>query len=257
MSGSEIAELVSFAVDACITLKEYFVNAKEQREWDKNPHPINPHMGPKGAALFEWNAKSPRTERNLLFRRMKGIASAASSIVGSGIALGTQTVNPMDIAKHGVSGTTTAVHLYRFRQLARKVQDGGSLRRHIDLLVELKAVKLGSRGAQLAIAATPGVSGLGLVGTAIGLAHEQLYIRVRKERIMATALALHWQAYRELKLLGAQAKTGYGPALRLVRELMGLGLDVGPMKLHSVEEINALMREPAGYEVIKTKLEQT
>jgi hypothetical protein len=258
----DIIELIENGVDVCKDLKKVFKMGRAVRNaFKKNSLPINPYMGPQGAAIFEVDAPSPRTKKNLRWRKMKAHGSKAFSALGAAGAAAGSVVNTADIAKHAVAGTTTAVHLYHFRQMAKRVRDGGSLRRQLDLLVELKAAKLGARAVNLVVSSVPGVGALDMVGKGVGFAHEKLYLRVRKERIAATALSLHWLAYREIKLLGPRAAMDAsvtGPALGIVRELMGLGIDVGmPIKLHSLGEIVAVMQEPAGYKVIQYKLEQT
>ena len=205
---------------------------------------------------------SPHTDRNLFNRKLKGLASTAWSALGS-IGSAFTAVNTADIAKHGSSSASTAVHLYRLRQMAEKVKDGGSLRAHLDLLVKLKAAKLGARGVQLTTACIP-IPGVSLIGTGAALGHQFVYVKSLDELILRTAWSIHWRAYRELVLLRGSV-TAKGPAVAIARELCTLSvtnvskrtecLDVG--SLHSVEKLNRILMEPAGYLVLQFKMEQT
>lgn len=248
---------VSGVVEICSYIAEFAGSMGELRESAKKKVLFaNPY--------FTWNGidcgPSPKTERNLLQRKVKGFASVGVSAVGMIQQAATSAhgvaVDFLGIGKQAAAVGSTTIHLYNLAQMAAKVKDGGSLKRHIDLLIEVKSVKLASRGTQLAVACVP-VPGVALVGAGIAAAHKYGYLTIYRKAVMVSAaFRIHWQAYRELKLLGRfGGPTGTGLALSLVRELTGVGVDVLG-DLHSKAAYDEIMLEPAGHLVILFKLMQ-
>jgi hypothetical protein len=245
MAVEELIDVFGMAQDFHDWIKELEDASKED---DVVP---NPHFIANGIT-----GRSPVTRHNLFKRRLKrmaGVGVSVAGFVGGKVmeAFTATDVNLGDVAKHGTSTVTTGVHLYRFLAMAKKVRDGGSLSRHIELMIRLKGLKAGSRAMQTACAAIP-LPGVDVVGAAVGLGHD-LALKKMKYVLQRTATDIHWQAYRELKLLGAQGESGSGPALRIWRELTCFG--VGSM--HSVSENNKIIREPGGWNVLHVKLGQT
>ena len=246
MDNKEIFELASMIYEIAKSLNEVKKAAEE------NPDGLVPN------AFFLQNGfsgPSPKTKKNLFMRKVKSFGSTLFSI-GGGFAQSTTVVNAADIAKHGASTVSTGVHLYRYRAMAAKVRDGGSLRRHLDVIITLKETKLASRSIQTAVACIP-VPGISMVGSAVAYAHSDITEHYMQAVILSTATKLHWQAYRELAIMGGKA--GQGPALMIIRELIGVGVkgrfDFGD--LHSATVMNEIIKEPAGYLVIQEKLMQT
>jgi hypothetical protein len=189
-------------------------------------YPPNPWM-----TLNGFDGDSPLTEKNIGRRKLKGYGSKLFSL--GGIA-----------------------HTARLVSMASKVKDGGSLRAMLDDIIAIKGLKASMRAVSLGLAAIPDI---GMAGTAAGLAvtiAQKLGFKATEVMDLQLAIKLHWQAYRELKLLGGRA--GTGPALSIVHELTTKGLkgkiDFGD--LHSVSSNNKIMLEPAGYAVILFKLQQ-
>ena len=214
-------------------------------------YPPNPWM-----TLNGFDGDSPLTEKNISRRKLKGLGSKLFSFGGTvGANFGT-VVNTASIAKHAVAEGSTLAHTARLVAMASKVRDGGSLRAMIDDLIAIKGMKATMRAASLATSAIPDI---GMAGTAIGVAvmiAQKLGFKATEVMDLQLAMKLHWQAYRELKLLGGRA--GTGPALSIVHELTTKGLkgkyDFGD--LHSVSINSKIMLEPAGYAVILYKLQQ-
>ena len=214
-------------------------------------YPPNPWM-----TLNGFDGDSPLTEKNISRRKLKGYGSKVFSVGGSvGAHFGT-VVNTATIAKHTVAEGSTLAHTARLVAMASKVKDGGSLRAMLDDIIAIKGLKASMRAVSLGLAAIPDI---GMAGTAAGLAvtiAQKLGFKATEVMDLQLAIKLHWQAYRELKLLGGRA--GTGPALSIVHELTTKGLkgkfDFGD--LHSVSLNNKIMLEPAGYAVILYKLQQ-
>jgi hypothetical protein len=244
----EVVEILGMIYELCSSALEVEKAAKENPD-RLPPNPFFLQNGFEGA--------SPLTKKNLMMRKIKGFSSTAFSVLGDIAQSAGSVVNVADIAKHGTAVASSSVHLYRLRAMAEKIKDGGSLRSHLDAICQIKGVKIASRTTQGVVACIP-VPGVSLIGTVAGLAHEKGYIGYYKKAvILSTATRLHWQAYRELKLLRGSV-TQSGPALRIIRELIGVGItgtfDFGD--LHSPGKMNEIINEPAGYMVVKAKLEQ-
>ena len=214
-------------------------------------YPPNPWM-----TLNGFDGDSPLTEKNIGRRKLKGYGSKLFSLGGSAGAHFGTVVNTASIAKHAVAEGSTLAHTARLVSMASKVKDGGSLRAMLDDIIAIKGLKASMRAVSLGLAAIPDI---GMAGTAAGLAvtiAQKLGFKATEVMDLQLAIKLHWQAYRELKLLGGRA--GTGPALSIVHELTTKGLkgkiDFGD--LHSVSSNNKIMLEPAGYAVILFKLQQ-
>ena len=254
-------ELVKEVLEICSYIAEFGSSMAELRENAKKDKLVpNVFFWLNGIDL----GPSPKTEKNLFQRKIKGLLSIGVSAVGMIQHAATTGVGvPIDflnIGKQATAVATTGKHLYKLRAMAQRVRDGGSLARQINFLIEIKSMKLASRGAQLAVACVP-VPGVSLLGTGIALAHKYGYAEIYRKAVMVTtAMQIHWRAYRELKVLGAQGAIGgakgTGPALSLVRELTGTGIDVVG-DLHSAAAYNEILLEPAGHLVILFKLQQT
>ncbi|ALN74595.1 hypothetical protein M673_17905 (plasmid) [Aureimonas sp. AU20] len=167
---------------------------------NKDSYPPNPWM-----TLNGHEGDSPLTQRNLSRRKWKSRTSAAFDGAGTVGAHFGSVVNTTKIARHGVALGSTIAHAVRLEAMAKRVQDGGSLRAMLEALIVMKGLKGVHRTGNLALTAIPDV---GMVGTAAGL----VLTVARKLQLKATAitdldlaLRLHWQAYRELKLLGRRA----------------------------------------------------
>lgn len=206
---------------------------------------------------------SPNTLANLRQRRIKAFVSIGVTALGTvqhAVTTGMgAAVNVAEIGKQAAAVASTAVHLARLGAMARKVRDGGSLARWLNYLMQVKSVKVARRTAQLGLACIP-VPGVSLLGIPIAIAHHG-YAHVYQRAVMIrTAMEIHWRAYRELKLLGVQGAIGgakgSGPALAIVRELTGVGVDVIG-SIHSAKVMNEIMFEPGGHQVILYKLQQS
>ncbi|MGB6475209.1 MAG: hypothetical protein WBF04_14225 [Candidatus Sulfotelmatobacter sp.] len=246
---------VSDIFEICAYIAEFGNAIREMRQYgEKQKLAPNRYFIENGIDL----APSPKTLHNMFMRKLKGFGSIAVSALGTiqhaattGVGV---PVNLLDIGKQASAVGSTTIHLVRLRQMAKKVRDGGSLARHINFLIEVKAVKLASRGAALGLACVP-VPGVSLLSIPFLVARKG-YDVYRQAVMIDTSMKLQWQAYRELKLLGAQGAIGggkgSGPALRIIHELTGLGIG----DLHSAKTYNEILLEPGGHHVILYKLNQ-
>lgn len=218
---------------------------------NKAVYPPNPWL-----TLNGHDGDSPLTARNLNRRAWKGRASKVFDTAGSVGANMGSVVNTTKIARHGVALASTIAHTARLDAMSRKVKDGGSLRAMLNAVMIMKGVKGVHRVGHLALTAIPDIGMAGSIAGGVLTVARKLQLKVTEISDLELALRLHWQAYRELKLLGGRA--GTGPALSLVHELTTKGVtgrfDFGD--LHSVEMNNRIMLEPAGYAVILFKLTQ-
>ena len=215
-------------------------------------YPPNPWM-----TLNGFDGDSPLTEKNISRRKLKGYGSKIFSLGGTVGAHFGSVVNTATITKHAVAEASTLAHTARLVMMANKVKDGGSLRAMLDSVIAVKGLKAGMRATSLVLAAIPDI---GMAGSAVGLAvtiSRKLGFKASEVIDLQLAIKLHWQAYRELKILGGRA--GTGPALAIVHELTTKGLkgkfDFGD--LHSTSVNNKIMLEPAGYAVLLYKLQQS
>ncbi|HEY6337853.1 MAG TPA: hypothetical protein VIW68_05115 [Candidatus Sulfotelmatobacter sp.] len=249
---SEVGDIM----EICAYIAEFGIAIKEMRDYaGKENLAPNRYFIENGIDL----TPSPKTQKNLFKRKLKGFASIGVSALGTiqhaattGVGV---PVNLIDIGKQASAVGSTTIHLVRLRDMAKKVRDGGSLARHINFLCEVKAVKLAARGAALGLACVP-VPGVSLLSIPLLIARKG-YDVYRHAVMIDTSMKLHWQAYRELKLLGAHGAIGgaggSGPALRIIRELTGLGIG----DLHSAKTYNEILLEPGGHHVILYKLKQS
>jgi hypothetical protein len=147
--------------------------------------------------------KSPVTERNLEMRKYKSRMGTAFSVAGTFGSTATGGVNVAKITKQGAATASSSLHLYKLRHMAEKVRQGGSLRRHLDLLIFLKGVKAAHRGQQLITSAIPdgGITAW-LVDTACSLGNTA-FLDHYARAIIKTAEDLHWQARQGLVIIGS------------------------------------------------------
>ncbi|MFO1063525.1 MAG: hypothetical protein U0892_06630 [Pirellulales bacterium] len=236
------------------TFKDLAKKAREALDKDTDSPP-NPHFVQNGI-----DGTSKKTASNLRKRRIKAFAGSVFSFGGT-LASSVTAVNAADVGKHSAAIGSSAIHLTRFGTMASKVRDGGSLHRTLMALCALKSMKIAARGTKVAVSFIP-VPGISLVGKIVGDVHEQA-LAFKQAAILKIAFDLHWQAYREMKIGGPNAR---GPALDICRSLVCLSathaagnsetaLDVGG--LHSAQGLNEILNEPCGYMVLAYKLNQT
>jgi hypothetical protein len=160
-------------------------------------------------------------------------------------------VNVAKVAKHGAATASSSLHLVKLHGMANKVKDGGSLARHLQMLINLKSAKAAHRLRQTITSAVPGG---GIVSAGVNIAMfsvpHTVGLGLYAETIVKAAEDIHWGAYRELKLLRGSTKES-GPCLRMIRELTTRSI------WFSVKDINNIVMEPNGYKVIVYKLKQT
>lgn len=211
---------------------------------------------------------SPECEKDKKYRSIKKIASVGFTAAGHVGSTHTAGINVASQVKHGAALASTAVHLYQFKKMADRVKDGGSLARMLQTILVLKGGKAALRGVKFATGFIPGA---GLVSDAVETAHTAIdHATDKAESVMKgigkmgflerLAQALHWQAYREAVLTratgGTDIATSGGPAMNIIRELLGMKITRLPDYLHKPKHVYAVIMEPAGWTVILAKLQQ-
>ena len=196
---------------------------------------------------------SARTRQYIASRQRKDIGGGVASIAG-GVASIWTAVDVAGIAMHGNASSTTLAHIRVLADQASKARKGGTVAQWLELVIKMKALKLGARGAGLASATVPipavGITG-GLIAAAIGSGSKLTLTKA----CLATALELHWRAKQEQfmsgSVLGSSTGGKVGPASRIVWELF---TKRGLTRILGRYDIAAFVNEPAGWQAIADKL---
>lgn len=224
---------------------------KEALEGDSDDG-ANPYFRTHQVDELDVPGHSPKTATYFRHRRLKKLGGSLFSTAGAVLGSVTQ-VNVLGIARHGRAEASTLAHLYRFKAMSKQVKSSQYLSNLVDVMINAKIVKAGSRGGQLAADCIPGVvPGGSIIGAVVGGAASvsgSLLMKKMSAVVSFAAIELHWRAYQETSL--ARTFGGSGPATRMLRELMNSPvLD----KMRSGIPADVYIREPMGYLVFRDKL---
>lgn len=199
----------------------------------------------------------PATASYLRGRLGKTGASLAQGITTSSLKAFT-VVDPVSMAKSGVSIGSTIAHIVHLKAIAAKWRNSTTITRWLDTLLFFKYAKIGKQSISLASAALPyappgtdtalqlagdALTGAG-AGAAVGGMAAATMLPVRR-----VAIELHWRAYREQVL--ARSGGGVGPASAILTELF---TKQTASRLLGAHETDALIKELAGWMAIEDKI---
>ncbi|WP_338525063.1 hypothetical protein NUH87_05300 [Pseudomonas batumici] len=191
---------------------------------------------------------SPKTKHLLRHRKVR---SYVQSFTGTAAALGSTVlpVNPYALIREGNAAGVTAVHVYRFSEMAKNCRQSKTLCQWFDLLKLMKNYKLFNKGLGVGLAAIPGGVSLGVsLPIKLGLLVHNIGVAAQESALCKViAMELHWRAYQERSLLKG---SGSGPATAIIRELMTRR---GVMCGFS-HNYPALIQEPAGWNAFAAKI---
>lgn len=206
---------------------------------------------------FVWNghadddAETRYTKKYLRNRSRKGLGGTAFGLVGAVGSIYTQ-VDVAGIASHGNASGSTIAHLVQLRGIAAKYRQSRTISKWLDLVIRMKAMKLGVRGTQLAGAAIP-VGAVG-IATGVGAAAARIGITLTHTKICAvTAADIHWRAYQEQAISGGLGlgRGKVGPASKIMYELFAKR---NFTRVFGKYDVDRLIREPVGWNAVNDKL---
>lgn len=211
---------------------------------------------------FVWNqldqGASPATHSYL---KRRGYTSVAATLAAAGGGIGSL-VTFVDIgalAQHSNASASTLSHLKMFLDIAKKHRESVTIQSWLEVIINMKQMKLAVRGGQLSattLATVPALSvAMSIIGSSVATC-ARLGIQLKFTNVCRiTAMDLHWRARQETAILegqGADKSEDYGPARQILFELF---------KRHGVTgfiwgeyDVEKLIKEPAGWMAIADKL---
>lgn len=185
-------------------------------------------------------------------RFKKNMASGGIALAGMGVSFVSQ-VDVGGILQHGNAVGSTGAHIFKFQQIAKCYKESRTIANWMGVILKMKAMKLGVRGAGLVGACIP-VPAVGAVTGVLASATKLGASLSMRKVCCATAMELHWRGYQESVLTGMLAKkygAGQGPAMRILRELFQRR---GATRVFGQYDVDRIMREPNGWVAIQDKL---
>lgn len=198
------------------------------------------------------NDASSATANYLKWRKYKSMASTVSGIGGGAASLVT-VINVPSVGTNASAFGTTAVHFKQLADMARSSRKTGTVAQWLDLVARLKAIKLTKRSISI-VGGTVPLPGLGMATGLIGTAMSTGVKLTLSKACVATALELHWRAYQEQFMSGTALGCGtgaVGPASKIVWELF---TKRGISRILGKHDVNAIVKEPAGWMAISDKI---
>lgn len=199
---------------------------------------------------------SPAT---LQFMKREGFASVGTSVLNLAGTIGSiaTQVNVAGIATSGSAVTTSMLHVQQIYLISKKGRFAGSqtVQSWCDLLMKMKSLRAGVNTASLVGNSVPvaGVSCAAGLLAGIAATGIKLYYSTA---CYATATEIHFRAFQEQVISGANKKTGnakIGPATELFWEIFTRR---GVSRFFGQDAIAQMAREPAGWLALATKLTQ-
>jgi len=193
---------------------------------------------------------SSKTVSYLRARLAKTVASFGQGAVTGHFLKPVTGVDPVSIAKTGVSIGATIAHVEALKAIAKRWRNSRTVSGWIDFLGYLKMAKGFNKNIALissSIPYLPSSVGLALGGTMFlgGMAFQQGNDAV----LTRIAIELHWRAYREQVL--ARSGGAVGPASAILIELFTKRTE---SRILGKYDTDAIIREPAGWMAIKDKI---
>lgn len=200
---------------------------------------------------FVWNGhddlETSYTRQYLKNRFYKGLAGAGIGLAGAAVSFVSQ-VDVGGIVQHGNAVGSTAVHLHKFKAIAESYKETRTISNWLNLIIKMKVLKAGIRGAGLVGSSIP-VPAVGAV-TGVIAAGVKLGVKLTLTRVcLATSADLHWRGFQELTL--SRTFGGEGPAMRILRELFQRR---GATRVFGQYDVEKIIREPNGWMAVQDKL---
>ncbi len=204
---------------------------------------------------FIWNGHDDGpfsyTQKYLRNRGRKGIAGGALAVGGTAASQATQ-VDVAGIIQHGNAIGSSSAHLVQLRSIAASYRQSRTLTGWFDLLIRMKAFKIGVRGTQLAGAAIP----VGAVGIVTGVAAAAVKVGVKltyTKVCLVTAADIHWRAFQEQAISGGLGlgRGKVGPASRIMYEIFARR---GMTRVFGKYDVDRLIKEPTGWMALSDKM---
>jgi hypothetical protein len=200
--------------------------------------------------------KSPVTDSYMRSRTVKKAASAAQGLA-TGAAKSITVVDPVSMAKAGASAASTLVHMYQLDAIAKRYKQSTTIAGWVGLCMYIKQQKLCSKAFDVCAAAMPylppgtaiWVQALSKLPSAVGGAHSFGVGMAESGIVMRVAIELQWRAYREKVL--ARGSGPVGPASAILYEIFTKRSET---KILGAYDVEAIIREPAGWYAISDKL---
>ncbi|MCE9532287.1 MAG: hypothetical protein K8T89_14375 [Planctomycetes bacterium] len=187
------------------------------------------------------------TKKYLKGRTLVGIAGAAVAVTGAGLSSVTA-VDVGGILQHGNASGSTIAHLVKLKAIASAYKQSQTITSWLNVIFQMKALKLGVRGTQLVGACIP-IPAAGAVTGVLG-ACVKIGVKLGMTKIcLATAADLHWRAYQE-RVISRRAG-GMGPASKIIYELFTRR---GATRIFGKHDVDAFIQEPCGWMAVSDKL---
>jgi hypothetical protein len=192
------------------------------------------------------------TQKYLRGRIAKGLGATAVAVAGE-LASGATYVDVGGILQHGNATGSTAIHIHKLRAIAAGHRQSRTITDWLDVVIKMKAIKTGMRGSQLVVSCIP----VPMVGTIAGVvgAAAKVGVKLTMTKVcLATSADIHWRAFQEQAISGAVGGgrgAKVGPASRIVYELFTRR---GATRIFGKYDVDAMIREPAGWMAVYDKL---
>ena len=155
--------------------------------------------------------------------------------------------NVADLAQHGSAARNAYTNLGVYRAMVARTPKGGSLAARLDKVIQMKQVKLASRGTGLASGFVP----YGAVIGAVGNVARSSIVTYWEKDLVAFAAGIHWRAFTELRVGRGQAT---GPSMRIFHQLFNDYTTIGAAIAEDPATINRIISEPKGWLVVSDKV---
>jgi len=231
-------------------LNGLFTKAKTWAKQQANPPLVpNPFFVLNGICEAE-DENSPKTAAYQHGRRAKKVASTVQDLATGHFLKPVTVVDPVSIAKTGVSIGATIAHMAALEAIAKKWRNSQTISRWVGCLVAMKGCKLGKKTLAIVSASIPGLPPIAeKVLSAVSSVAETGVKKATDAVVTRIAIELHWRAYREQVL--ARSGGAVGPASAVLVELFTKRTE---SRILGKYDTDAIIREPAGWMAIKDKI---
>ena len=192
------------------------------------------------------------TRKYMRSRAIKGIAGSLAGFASGRVADVVTQVDVVGAAQHANAFASSKEHLVKLMAIGAGHKQSQTITEWVNLLLKMKALKMGIRGTQLAGALIP----VGWVGTALGIGAglAKLGVKLKFGTVCAmTAADIHWRAYQEQAISVGLFKRGgkIGPASNMMYEMF---YKRGATRIFGQYDVDRIIKEPTGWMCLNDKL---